>query len=352
MPTIANPFVPGRAIDLSEELNIVPNQWGLFQQLGLFSNEHKSQKYVGIPRVTEMEALVTDRNWDERNNTIRGGDRDFLSLAIPHFPLDDAITPNDVDGMIDYGSLMAGGNTLETIPAVMAKKMEALRKQHARTLEFARAQVIRDGSVYAPNGTVVTNFYTEFGVARETVYFDLESTTYNPLNSANEAVGTLQDNLLSGDIVTNMIALCSPTFFNKLVTNAFVVESFAGYSQAQGVQILNQRLASGLGLDARYRVFEYGGITFIEVRGSIGGQAYVAEDEAYLLPQGSDIFRTYYAPANRFSSVNRAAQEVYMFQHINQKDDIIELMTESNFLNAVLRPQAVITLDAGADPNA
>ena len=67
--------------------------------------------------------------------------------------------------------------------------------------------------------------------------------------------------------------------------------------------------------------------------------------EAYMFPLGTDSFRTYFAPANRFSTVNRAALESYMFEYRNEKDDIIEIMSETNFVNALLRPQAVITLD-------
>lgn len=346
MAVIANPLDLGRAVDLSEEINIVPNTWGLFQTLGVFTNEPKSQKTVLIPRTTEIEAIAVDRNWDERNSAVRGPDRDVLALPIPHFPVDDAILPNDVDGMIDFESLLQGGNTLDTIPQVMARKMEHIRKVHALTLEFARAQVIRDGSVYAPRGTVNVNYYTEFGLTREVVPFGLASTTVDPLGAANAAIAAMQDGLMSGEVVNNMIALASPEFFNALITNPFVVESYRYFNQAQGTAILNQRLGTGLGLDGRYRVFEYGGITFIEVRGSIGGQPYVTAGEAYLLPQGTDIFRTYYAPANRLSTINTIAQETYLFQYVNGKDDIIELMSESNFLNAMLRPQAVITLTA------
>lgn len=346
MPTIANPFVPGRAIDLSEQLNIIPNQWGLFEQLGIFQNELKSQKTVMIPRITETEAIAVDRNWDERNSAITGGARDYLTLAIPHFPLDDHVTPNDVDGLIDFDALMSGGDTLEMIPRVMARKMERIRRTHALTLEFARAQVIRDGSVYAPRGTVNINYYTEFGVTRQTVPMGLASTTVDPLQNVNGAIALIQDGLQSGNIVDGFVALCSPSFFNALITNPFVVESYRYFSQNQGTSILNQRLGTGMGLDARYRVFVYGGVTFIEVRGNVNGVPYVADGEAYMFPQSSDVFRTYFAPANRLDTVNTTAQEVYMYQYVDQKMGAIDLLSESNFLNAVLRPQAVITLDA------
>lgn len=343
---IANPFVPGRAVDLSSQINLVPNQWGLIQRLGLFTNEYKTQKMVMIPRWTEGEHVLVDRNWDERNSNIVGGKRDYLTLAIPHFPVDDAMTPNDIDGVIDFSQLVAGSDNILSLATVRAEKMARLRKAHSLTLEVARAQVLRDGTVYAPNGTVVTNYYTEFGITRQVVPVDFASTTVNPLGQMNDIIAQLQDAVRTGDVVDRFVALCSPEFFNALITNPFITESYQYFLQAQGPAILNQRLGTGnTGLDARYRVFDYGGIVFVEVRGGAAGQAYVEPGDAYVFPQGElDAFRTFFAPANRFASINKTAQESYFFEYLNERDDIIEVMTETNFLNVLARPELVVTL--------
>lgn len=72
---------------------------------------------------------------------------------------------------------------------------------------------------------------------------------------------------------------------------------------------------------------------------------FIPEGDAYLMPVGvRDLFKTYYAPANRFSSINRRAQGSYWFEYLNEKDDIIEIMTEQNFLNAMLNPAAIVRL--------
>lgn len=344
---IANPFQLGKVVDLSSSINIIPNHWGLINQLGLFKNEPKSQKTVLVPRTTETTTVLTDRNWDGRNNTIKGGDRDVLPLVIPHFPVDDAITPNDVDGQVDWDSLLAGGNNVLSVDRVRAEKMKRIRNAHALTLEVARMQMLKDGSVYAPNGTVTTNFYTEFGLIRQTEFLNLASTTVNPLSAVKAAYGGIQDGIKNGQIVSNIVALCSPEFFTSLITNPFVVESYQYFQQNQGAGILNQRLSSG-GFDARYEVFTYGGITFIECRGVVNGTPYVEADKAYAFPMGTDSFRTYFAPANRFASINKTAMESYYFEYKNEKDDIIEIMTETNFANALLRPQTVVTLSSAA----
>lgn len=345
---IANPFKLGKVADLSQEINIIPNSWGVIQTLGLFRSEPKTQKTVLIPRTTETDTIAVDRNWGERNSTITGGKRDVLPVMIPHYPLDDAITPEDLDGNVDWDSLLAGGNNTLTIDRVRAEKMARLRRAHALTLEYARAQVLKDGSVYAPNGTVVTNFYTEFGTSREVKFLDLASTTANPITKVEGALAYIQDHLMSGDVVSDFVALCSPEFFNALISNSFVYESYQYFMQSQGPALMNGRLVAGRPWDARYRVFEYGGVTFIEVRGQINGVNYVEANKAYMFPMGTDSFRTYFAPANRLATVNRTALETYYFEYVNQKDDIIEIMSESNFLNALLRPDTVITLDKAA----
>lgn len=346
---IANPFALGKVVDLSAEINVVPNQWGIINSLGIFRNEYKTQKTILVPRTTDTVAVLTDRNWDERNNAITGGARDVLPVVVPHFPVDDAITANDVDGQVDWDSLLAGGNSTLSIDKVRAEKMVRIRNAHALTLEVARMQLIKDGTVYAPNGTVVTNFYTEFGVGRTTKFMNLASTTDNPISKIEDVFAAVQDGIGNGQVVTAVVALCSPSFFNALISNPFVYESYQYFSQPQGPRLLNGRLtAATAGLDARYRSFEYGGVTFIEVRGKVNNVSYVADGDAYVLPLGTDSFRTFFAPANRLSTVNKPALESYYFEHLNAKDDLIEIMTETNFVNAMLRPQTVITLDKDA----
>lgn len=343
---IGNIFVPGKRIDITPTVEVVGNTWGLMNALGLFEHEMKSQKLVQINTVEDVDTLLTDRNWDERKNTMKRGERKYTTVAIPHFPVQDAVLPNDLDGNTDIDALFAGRIDMPlTLQSVMSKKLLAMRKAAALSLEYARMQLIKDGSVYAPNGTVVTNFYTEFGVTRQTINLDLASTTVNPLGKVGGVFAQVQDSVLSGDVVTDIVALCSPEFFEALITNAFVTESYQYFNQAQGPQILNQRLATRAPLDARYRVFDYGGITFIEVRGGVGGVRYVEAGKAYVFPRGTDSFRTFFAPANKFASINQTAQEVYAFTYANEKDDIIELETETNFLNALVRPQIVMTLD-------
>lgn len=349
MAVINNPLQFGKAVDYSGSINIIPNEWGVTQRLGLFTPVYGTQKSIMIARNTEIDHLMVDRNWDERNPSISGGARDYITLPIPHYPVDDAILPNDIDGVIDFESILNGGQQLETVEKARAKKMARIRRAHQVLLELSRLQVLKDGSVYAPNGTVKVNFYTEYGITRQSIGLNLSSTTVRPQVGIEQAISTLQDGLQTGEVVTGFVALCSPSFFSALTNNAFVQEQYMYFARGgnqEGVTV--GRLTAGAPLDGRYRTFDYGGVLWIEVRGNVAGTDYIDAGEAYMFPVGTDNFETHFAPANRLSTVNQPALSSYYFEYVNTRDDIIEIMSETNFINVLRRPDQVITLTTGA----
>ena len=343
---------PGKVVDRTESLIVVPNTVGITNALGLFANDYRTQKTIEIVRSTRKSHILEDRNWDERNQTIAGREHDSLLLKIPHVPLDDSITPNDIDGIVQAGSL-AEFAELETVASVRADKMIDMREAHSLTLEAARMQLITTGTAYAPRGTVVTNYYTEFGVTREEIPVDFAAAT-DPRATVNDAKKAVRNGLRDGQAgtVRAFVALCSDSFYMALQQNAFVTDAFKYVDQQQGANILLGAGGAAVpGLDARFEQMTVFGITWINA--GAGGYEnaagtfvpFIPEGDAYLLPVGvRDLFKTYYAPANRFGSINRRAQGSYWFEYLNEKDDIIEIMTEQNFLNAMLNPAAVVRL--------
>lgn len=342
----------GKVVDRTESLIVIPNTVGITNALGLFQDDYRTQKNIEIVRSTKRSHILEDRNWDERNQTIAGREHDSLLLKIPHFPLDDAITPNDIDGIVQAGSL-AEFAELETVASVRADKMIDMREAHALTLEAARMQMIVTGTAYAPRGTVVTNFYTEFGVTRTEIDVDFSGAA-DPRATINTAKKAVRNGLRDGQAgtVRSFVVLCSDSFYMALQQNAFVTDAFKYVDQGQALSVLLGRGGNDVaGLDARFEQMSLFGCTFINA-GAAGYEnaagtfvPFIPEGDAYMLPVGvRDLFKTYYAPANRFGTVNRRAQGSYWYEYLNEKDDIIEIMTEQNFLNALLNPAAVVRM--------
>lgn len=331
--TIARSFTNGfQLTDLTQDLLLIPNTWGLINELGIFSPESISQNTVTIESTTGTLGLITDRVRGDRNNVSRDENRVLRAMPLGHFPLDDAIKPEDIQGVRAYGTSEAA----ETEAAVIARKLERIRRNHAVTLEFARAQAITQGTVYAPNGTISGNFYTEFGVTRKEITWSLDTATTNILGKSEEGIAHIQDNIMSGESVSNIIVLCSPEFFAKLIDHASVKEAYKYYSSTQ--EPLRQRLGTGI-----YRRFIHGSVEYIEYRGSYNGQRLIPAGEAYMLPQGTtDTFKSFFGPANRFSHVQTLGEPAYVWVFRNPTDTEITIQSESNFLNLVRRPQCVV----------
>lgn len=323
---------PFEMVDYTEALVSIPNQWGLVNELGIFRNESIAQHSITIEKIDSTLGLITDQVRGARNLVNKDDTRQLLSFAVPHFPLDDYISPNDVQGKRAYGQADAA----ETETAVMARKMERIRQNHAVTMEAARCFAITNGAIYAPNGTVVGNYYTSFGVTRKDVNFALNVGTTDVLAKGEEVVAHIQDNILSGEAVSSVTALCSPEFFSALIAQAGVKEAYKYYSSTQ--EPLRARLGSGL-----YRRFVHGGVEYIEYRGSYNGTKLIPAGEAYFMPMGtSDMFITYFSPANKFSHVNTLGEEAYAFVYRDPKDEAIEIQTEHNAIHLIRRPQAIV----------
>lgn len=351
MPLVLNRNDQTRWVDLTDTLVQTPNNVMITDILG-FQDVYSTQKKIEIRRTKNKNIILTDRNWDERHNVTVGGARDALQLSIPHFPADDGITVNDVDGVVQANSIQEA-QTLESVGAVRLEKMTRLREAHALTKAIARTQLITQGTAYAPNGTLrqtygpTVNYYTEFGITRTEIGIDLSAGT-DPRASVEEIVKSVRNAARNGGGFTRIVALCSTSFFNSLWMNAYVTDAVKYFQQRQSLQILTGRPEPALGLDAQFRSLELWGVLWIDA-GAAGYEdtagnfvELIPEGDAYVFPYGlRDLFKTYYAPAQKFSTINRTAQGSYWFEYANEKDEIIEIESEQNFLNATLYPGAI-----------
>lgn len=325
-------------VDYTPELLLVPNTWGLINELGIFGEQGVSQHSITVESHEGTLGVITDQPRGARNLVNKDETRILRSFALTHHPLDDQITPQDIQGKRLYGS----PDATETEAAVMARKLTRIRRAHAVTLETARAFTIVNGSQFAPNGTVSANFYTDFGISRKSVDFVFGTSTTDMIAKVEEVVAHIQDNVLTGGIVNEVIVLCSPGFFSKLVGHATVKEAYKYYSSTQ--EPLRNRLGTGL-----YRRFVFGGATFIEYRGSYNGSALITANEAFALPTGvEDMFETYFGPANRLDMVNTLGEPAYVFSYRDPRGQAVEIQSESNFINILKRPAACVRLHSSS----
>lgn len=326
--------------DWTSELQLVPNTWGLVNSLGLFQDEGITTSVVVLESREGTLGLLQDTIRGSRTQVNKDDQSKIRSFPVPYFTDDDYLTPMDLQGKRLYGTADQPDNEA----AAIARKLERIRQNHMITQEFARCQAITAGTVYAPNGTVSTDFYTEFGVTRKVVGFDLNTATTEIIGKSEEVIAHIQDNVLTGSVVNEVIVLCSPEFFAKLISHATVKEAYKYYTTSGDQQPLRNRLGSGL-----YRTFVHGGLTYIEYRGSYNGSRLIPANEAYAVPVGvNDMFKTFYSPANKFGFENTVGMPGYVFTYRDPKGEKIEIETEIAMMNLINRPQAVVRCTVAA----
>lgn len=325
--------------DWTQEISTIQNQWGTIGKLGLFKEERLSQNVVVFESRQENGGIIIDRVRGERSNVAKGTPSQIHSFPVPHFPLMDAILPQDIQGQRAYGTVDAAA----TLTAKRIEKMEYIRRAHARTLEFARAQAIVSGTVYAPSGTVVQNFNTEFGVTRTVVPFALASSTTEVMSKGESVIAAMQDNAGVTDM-TGIIGLCSPEFFAALISHPSIKQAYQYYASTQ--EPLRMRQAAGGSAIAMHREFYFGGIMYMELRDSysVNGTMtrLIPANKAFFVPTGTDAFKTWFSPMDRFQFVNTQAEFVYLLESMDPAGTQYTLESESNHISALLRPELVI----------
>lgn len=323
-------------VDWTEELVQTELQARVLENLGLFQPEYLTQHTFEYEETISGHTVILDRVRGERNTMSSSGQRRIRTGAVPHFPLDDALLPQDIMGKRAWG----GADVVETEAAAIDRKLKQIAKSHNQTREIARWELLLRGNVYAPNGTVAMNMFTEFGVTQKIVDFDLGNGATNVLLKQEEVLSHIRLNAQDENI-DSVVILASTEYFNAYINQAGVIAAYNQYASSQ--EPLRTRVGAGgdVNWGARRR-FLHGDVLIIEVYESIKGTRCIPAGLAVAIPLGTEVFTTFFSPANTFGYANTVAQEAYLFEFEGQYDDKREVKSESNFANFCRRPALMV----------
>lgn len=320
-------------VDRTGELLLLPQTWTLLGDSGLFVEESISTPTVTFEERKGSLAIVNDRIRGSRPQTTSEDVRKLHSYTTTHHPLEDALYPDTIAAKSQYGA----DQGFDTETQAMMRKLEKIRKSYDVTLEVARFKTLATGNVWAPNGSISGNFYSDFGLTRNEVDFVLGTATTDIIDKCNEIIAGFQASATEGQIITRVIGYASPAFFRKLIAHAKVTQTHI-YQQI-GQNNITQQRAGGAGY---YRKLSFGGVEFWEVPTILAGEALVpAGDCIFVAQDDSGSFVTYFAPPNRFNYVNTAGEKSYVWTFRNERLTEITIEAEMNMLNVLKKPNFV-----------
>jgi hypothetical protein len=317
-------------VAMTTAINKIPNTYGKIRELGLFPTEGVTQRTIIVEEQNGVLNLLPTRAPGAPGTVGISGKRKVRSFVIPHIPHDDAVLPEEVQGVRVFGS----DNMTEAVAAKVAQKLAAMRAKHAITLEHLRMGALK-GIILDADGSTLYNLYTEFDITAKAVDFVLGTSTTEVREKCAEVLRHIEDNL-KGEVMSRVHCLVSAEFYDKLVKHATVKEAYKYYKQTQN-------------LSGDFRsAFEFGNIMFEEYRGSAtdadgNTRRFIASGEGHAFPVGtSNTFRTMFAPADFNETANTIGIELYAKQEPRKFNRGVDIHTQSNPLPICKRPEILV----------
>ncbi len=316
---------------LSTAINILPNNYGLMDQMNLFPAKPVRFRQIAIEEKNGVLSLLPTLPVGSPGTVGVRGKRKLRSFAIPHIPHEDVVLPEEVQGIRAFGM----ESELQSISNVMVEHLQTMRNKHAITLEHLRMGALK-GVILDADGSMLYDLYDEFQITPKVVDFKFSNVDLD-VKKVCLGIKRYVSKNLQGEFMTGIHCLVSPGFFDALTGHANVKEAYKDWQ-------------TGLALRSDLRTgFTFAGITFEEYFGEASDgtttRSFIGEDEGHAFPLGTvDTFATYFAPADFNETVNTLGQPLYAKQVPRKFDRGTDLHTQSNPLPMCHRPGLLVKL--------
>ena len=253
-----------------------------------------------------------------------GNDRHILPFAIPHIPQRAAIYADEVQGVRAFGS----ESSAEVLQARITERVSQMRQNIDYTMESHRVQAIK-GNYIDVNGNAVSLF-TTFGVTQQTQAIGLHVTNASKIREKMFLVKEKIRGALGGIPWGMPTVLCGNDFWVALLEDKDVKATYL--NQIQAAELRGNPTDSFTAFGARWEHYE--------------GTADVNfGSDAYAIPSGvRGLMITRFAPANYVETVNTVGLPYYAKSEPLPMGKGYEMESQSNPLNLVTRPAAIIKL--------
>jgi hypothetical protein len=309
-----------------------PHKPGRIGALGLFREQGIASTSAVVEEKDGQLSLIQTSKRGAPSSTLGASKRKARSFLVPHLTREATILADEVQGVRAFGS----ENATESVQMLVNERLATLRAMHEVTLEHMRAGAIK-GVILDADGSTLLDLFSEFEVAQQTATLNVDATTDQKgvlLNDVTAAQRKVEDEL-GDEPISGYRAFCGKTFFDGLRGDASLVE----------VRKNGDRNAELLTNPTGIRSLVFGGVVWEEYRGKNGATPFIPDAEAFLFPEGSNIFATYFAPADFEETVNTLGLPIYAKQAADPMfNRYVELHTQSNPLCLCLRPRAVVKL--------
>ncbi|ODN70214.1 major capsid protein [Methylobrevis pamukkalensis] len=224
--------------------------------------------------------------------------RSFQTLRLAQ---SSTIQSSEIQNIRAFGS----ETELEQVQVEVARRLSLMRADMELTRENMLLGMVQ-GVVTDADGTPLYNWATEF---QQTIPAELDFDLDNAAPASgvvrkkcNEVVRSITRGLKGmGGNAVRIVGLCGDAFWDDLTAHSEVRETF-----------LNTQMAASLREGNAFEQFTFGGITFVNYRGTDDGSTVaIGTDKCKFFPLNAGIFPMAFAPAEPFDFANTLGREFY-----------------------------------------
>lgn len=310
--------------------HVVPGQ---ISASGLFEERGVASTVIQIEKDGTTLQLVSAKPRGAPGMAVIADKRQLIPFNAVHLPEVFQILADEIQGIRAVGSM----TELQQVQSVVAARIEKARRQLDLTHEWQRIGALKGLIIDADGETELLDIYQRFGLERpDPIPMELDNDATDVSVKCIDVLDQQEDAL--GNITsTGATAYCGRTFWADFIAHPNVRETY-----------LASEAAAALRGDRR-KGFEYGGIFWERYRGKHSGVPFVADDRAYVVPEGvPELFISAFAPADYMETVNTEGLPYYSKLERMKFDKGVEGEAQSNPLHLCTRPLSVIELMAGS----
>lgn len=338
---------PYTAYDLTQEVNRIPNKFGLLNALGIAPFEQKNSQLVRIELKDGVIHVLAAEPRGAPGDVSPDDEENAIILQIPHFPGLERILVNDLDGLLQ---VVNGQLDPRSLDRELARKLMRIRSNHNITLEYIRLGMLR-GVIKDGRGRTLYDLFDVFDITKKVVDFELSNDGTDVREKCEEVRDHIQTNL-KGETTTGVHSCVSSPWFGELIRHPNVEKFWLQAQNSSEHKELNRTSQGG----NWGRVFEFGDIVFREYKGglpvkdasgSITTQDNIEAGKGHTYPAGTqNMMRTFEAPVHHIQMVNEAPAEdtIYISPKTLDHGEGFELKSQSNRVAICKQPECLVEL--------
>ncbi len=314
-------------VSLTQAINLLPTMPGRIGAMGLFDDRGITTTSALIEERQGVLNLLTSVPRGAPAIQAQSPKRTIRSFAVPHFPYEDVIKPEDIQNVRQFGS----ESDMEGITQVVSDRLTQMKQDHEVTLEYLRMGALHGLILDGDGTTVLFNLFTEFNVSEVTVDFELDNTDTDIRGKCHVVKRSMDDALGSGAFYSGITAFCGSDWFDDFTNHTNVKAAYERWNNGEYLRS-----------DVRFG-FVFAGITFEEYRGTVSGVDFQDSDQARFFPTGTaGMYLNINAPGDFIETANTIGLPMYAKQEITSMGRGVKLHTQANPLPLCTRPNALI----------